>query len=809
MRVMLSRDPFEEQTDALPWTKRGTWACRWIRGADANLRPPWAMAFRCRFKAERQEEITVHVTADERYILFLNGKQIGRGSERGDKNLWYFESYRLTLNPGENVLVAQVWALGSKLAPYAQMSVEPGFLLCPDSADLQAKIGTGIAAWDCKILPGYTFVDPDMAWGTGANVEIDGAAFAWDFEKGEGENWQPATLGEWASTAKRNDRPPTQLLTPATLPPMMEEIKRPGVVRHVSTFEGETTGSLPIRTADNLADEHAQWQQWYANSCLDALSVPPHTTRRILLDLENYFCAYPVVTVLGGKGSSVRVHWQESLYENPRKTVKGNRNEIEGKFFVNVWSLKDGTGDKFLPDGCSNRTFTPLWWQCGRYVEIVIRTHDEPLQIHDFHLIETRYPFEMEAEFSSREPTPFDEIFPLAVRTWQMCAHETYMDCPFFEQLQYIGDTRIQCLISYVLSPDRRLPRKALAMFAASLMHSGLTQSRYPSRVDQTIPPFSLWFVGMVYDYAMWNDDLPFVRSIMPTVRRVIDTHLMNIGDDGLFHSLPGWNTLDWVPEWKDGVPPNGDDVSGVLNWQFLDVLQMSAALERLVGENNLKERAEQACVMLFNNVIKAFWDAKRGLYADDLARQRFSEHTQCFALSSYLDDDAERNALKYNLLNASDLSRTTIYYSHYLFGTLCETRRHYQILQRLDLWRDLQANGLKTTIEMPEPTRSDCHAWGAHPIYHAFASIVGIRPLGFGFKAVEIEPYLGSLSHLKAVMPHPRGKIEVEYEYRGNDLFCRVLLPPETDGFVTYDNRSFDLFSGVNEHLFVTNENV
>ncbi|WP_372490084.1 hypothetical protein [Chitinophaga sedimenti] len=29
-------------------------------------------------------------------------------------------------------------------------------------------------------------------------------------------------------------------------------------------------------------------------------------------------------------------------------------------------------------------------------------------------------------------------------RTSRLCAYETYMDCPYYEQLQYIGDTRIR-----------------------------------------------------------------------------------------------------------------------------------------------------------------------------------------------------------------------------------------------------------------------------------------------------------------------------------------------------------------------------
>jgi alpha-L-rhamnosidase len=63
-----------------------------------------------------------------------------------------------------------------------------------------------------------------------------------------------------------------------------------------------------------------------------------------------------------------------------------------------------------------------------------------------------------------------------------MNAHETYSDCPYWEQLQYLGDTRIQALISYVDFGDDRLARQALDAYDKSRIADGLTQSRYPER---------------------------------------------------------------------------------------------------------------------------------------------------------------------------------------------------------------------------------------------------------------------------------------------------------------------------------------
>ena len=79
------------------------------------------------------------------------------------------------------------------------------------------------------------------------------------------------------------------------------------------------------------------------------------------------------------------------------------------------------------------------------------------------------------------------------------------MDTPYYEQLQYIGDTRIQALISYTVGGDDRLARQALEAFNVSRIPDGITRSRYPEFPAQNIPTFSLLWIGMLRDYWMYR----------------------------------------------------------------------------------------------------------------------------------------------------------------------------------------------------------------------------------------------------------------------------------------------------------------
>jgi hypothetical protein len=294
------------------------------------------------------------------------------------------------------------------------------------------------------------------------------------------------------------------------------------------------------------------------------------------------------------------------------------------------------------------------------------------------------------------------------------------------------------------------------------------------------------------------------VRSLLPGARGVIDHCLALRNVEGLMQAPDGWNYMDWVPAWDSGIPPDGmEGVSGLLNWQLTLVLGLVAELEANYGEPELAVRAERLATEMAERLEQRFWNEARGLYADDLAHSRFSEHCQCLAILSHRLNAERQARVGRALLDAQDLERTTIYFTHYLFETYSVLGRIDAILDRLSLWFELKARGLKTTVEMPEPTRSDCHAWGAHPLYHNYASILGIRPASFGFRSVRVAPQLGPLTHAKGILPHPKGRIEVDLRAEGDSLTGTVVLPEGVDGKFLYGPVTLPLRPGSNAIRF------
>lgn len=810
-RLLLKEDYIAALNPDRPIHERGQWPCKLV-SIDPLPPEPFIAAYRCRFTLERPASFRLHLTADERYDLYLDGQLIGRGPERGDAMNWFYQSYQLTLDTGPHVLVAVVQRLG-ELAPLAQMSVKHGLIVAAENVDA-AMLNTGHSPWEARLLTGLQLLCSPMTFGTGAYSHMTGSQMAWGIERGEGEGWTPVktvmpilhSANDWRDWGFG-----TPMLRPSILPAMRETDRHIGRVRHIdapaltaddtqnnrSAWHARLLDQRPLAPAPVLADndlrsEHAAWDALLRDE--QPLVIAPRTLRRVIIDLDDYYCAYPMLQVSGGAGADVYWQWAESLFtsidEHQYPHPKHNRGEIENKVF-------HGISDWFEPDGAAHRLFTPHWWRSGRYLQIIVRTADAPLTLERIALRQTGYPLDDHSNFDCSDAR-YRDAWPVMVRAMQMCSHEHYMDCPYYEQLMYVGDSRLEALTHYCMTTDARLPRKAIETFGYSRFPGGLTQSRYPCRTSQIIAPFSLWWVGMVYDHALWRDDPTFIRRMLPGVRGVLDAYAMKLNDKNLLEPHNGWNFVDWVHGWQRGCPSHGETrPTATITLQFVLALLHTAEVELWLGESAMAQRWNQLARRVFDAAFAAFFDSERGLFAESDDHQLFTEHAQCLALLTNLLDTPHTHRVFDAWHHAKDLSPCSIYFTHYVFEMLRKMDRTDLLLERMKLWYDLPAQGFKTTVECPEPARSDCHAWGAHPIYHAFASILGIRPGGFGFKTVRIAPQLGPLDHAEGTLPHPLGDITVKLRRQERKLTGFVELPAGLSGTLLVDGRETPLPPG------------
>jgi alpha-L-rhamnosidase len=706
----------------------------------------------------------VHVSADNRYQLYVNGVQLSSGPQRSDVTHWRYETLDLAphLRAGRNVIAALVWNWGAA-RPVAQHSNRTGFLLQGNSPVEASLLNTG-TGWKLLRDPAYAPIVITTAgmgnyYAAAPGDSIDGSRYPWGWERADyvDDSWTSAVI---VGRVQRRAMPPGDYgevsgwqLQPRSIPPMEERVQR---LAHVRRAIGLQTDGLFQQGAGDLI-------------------IPARTTAAILLDQSHTTNAYPVLETSGGAGSMVRLTYAEALIDSAGQ--KGNRNEIERK------TIK-GARDVFLPDGGAHRRFTTLYWRSFRYIQMDVTTADEPLRVHDLHGLFSAYPFMPRGRFASD--------LPWLIQMWRMNwngarigAFETYMDTPYWEQLQYIGDTRVQSLISLYVAGDDRLMRQAIEHFDWSRIPEGLTASRYPSTLTQIIPPFSLIYVAMVHDYFMHRDDVAFVRKRLAGVRGILDWFGRHVDATGMLGPMPYWNYVDWTPRWDRGVPPGADvGHSTTISLLYVYALQRAAELEDRLGTREAGSGYRARAEAVRAAVRARAWDSARGLFRDAPDTSAYSQQTNVLAILVDAVPIAAQRGLMERVLADTTLTPASYYFSFYKFEALRKAGLGDRYIELLAPWQAMLRLGLTSAPENSEPTRSDTHAWSAHPNYGLLATVLGVRPSSPGFRTVRIAPALGPLRRAEGRVPHLLGDIDVQLVREGQrGLRAEITLPRGLSG--------------------------
>jgi alpha-L-rhamnosidase len=768
-------------TCALAWGqvdyKKQAWTAHWISVPGYSSTEYGIYQFRKEVALSVvPESYVVYVSADNRYELYVNGEWIGFGPARGDISHWNYEEYDISpyLKPGKNWIAAKVWNEG-EYRPEAQFSVRTGFLL-QGVTDPSISTGTSwLGRRDESFAPLPLKVPFYYVAGPGEVRDLN--KYTPDWETGKGEGWKPAQnivralpntiVGPYGTTN-------IWMLQASILPPLERKIERLG---KVVKAEGVSLNNFP--------------------KVKEPIHLPARKKVSLLLDQGYLTNAYPILQFSGGKGAKISLSYAEALYDDRMK--KGNRNEVEGKKFI-------GRKDSLISAGRRGEVFRTYSYRTYRYLLMEVETQEEALEIEDLQSLFVGFPFQMKARMDS-ELGEMQDMLEVGWRTARLCAVDTYMDCPYYEQLQYIGDARIQALVSLYNSGDDRLLKNALNLMDQSRQPEGITLSRHPSYTPQYIPTFSLWYIGMLYDYLRYGSDIGFVKQKLSGVHQVLQYFQRYENEEGSLRDLPQWRFTDWVSakDWKSGEGPFGaDGGSAILDFQLLWAYQVAANLEKDLGVNVYREMYLKKAEKLKQMLRKRYWVAERGLFADRSEKDLYSQHANTLAILTETVTPEEAKTIARKLLEEKDLAPASIYFKYYLHWALVKAGRGEEYLSFLDDWRENLRLGLTTWAEMSDVSgsRSDCHAWGSSPNIEFYRILLGIDSDSPGFAKVKIQPHLGDLKQLSGEIPHPNGKISASYTLVDSQWKVQIALPNGVDGTFEWKGQKKALKPGLNDFM-------
>lgn len=689
--------------------------------------------FRCTFESDGSPA-TIGVSADMRYVLKLDGRRIGRGPDRGTVERWTWRRYELPLTPGRHVLEAVVRHGGTP--PLAQTTWRPGFILSAEGR-YDALLTTGKGAWSVAMVGDVRFGgETGGAFGLGLPEIVKGDA-------------------------------------PEFAEPDPSSFSAPDIVRSPVPPNGYCHAKPGWKMSETTLPE--QLDRAFTPTNFAPFTVSANSSAERTFGLGGYVCAYPELIVSGGRGATLSLSWAES----------------EGR-------LEKAFTDTFVPTGGTNR-FSLSWFRAGRYCRLSVRTGDEPLKVEDFVCHETRYPIPVTGAFACDDPT-LVRVAGICRRTIEVCSHETTFDCPYYEQLQYLGDSRIQFLAQVALTADDRLAKRAIELFESSQRTDGLMPMNCPvGGPASESTTYTMFYPLLLNDYVRWRGDRDWARRRLPALAHLMEGLASHANEEGLLEGLPGWNFIDWTDwGWRD--PDFGDEPSGtglsagqlsaIENLLYVCALQSAASVEDAVGAPALARLYRERADRVRQAVVARFWDESRGLLADDPQHRQFSEHAAALAiLSEALSGDKLARCIR-ALLDDRTLVRASVYFSCYVFSAYFRSGHAESFLKRLDLWRSYARDGYETTLESPAPSRSECHGWGAHPLYHFTAGLAGVTPDAPFFGRVRIAPQPGGLKRISSRVPHPKGNIDVDLSFSGERVGGRVRLPDGVDGVFVWHGR-------------------
>ncbi len=733
-------------------------------------------------------QVELYVSGDGRYEIYAdigNGAQrLGRGPARSDPMHTSLDPYAITGLHGQPVRIwATVrWGLSQTENAYSEMHTPfPGLMVAAlyrnDQDKILGKGGTG-EGWLAYRSDAIEYRNDPFGWwlfwvGGMEKHRSGGWPDEWLAPQGAAEN------AMWKKAAVKN------------VPYFKGDAPYPSDWHHLIPREISYPEEIPgkFMAAAMLEDtgKITPIEQ------VLPLKVPANQTVSLILDAGEETTAYTQLKISGGATQA------SLMYAEVLRDAQNNKSY---KLAPNA-TIK-GPSDLFLLDSGdpqAHHTFETSHWRAFRFIKLEVTAGPYGAQV-DAAFLKTSYPFEnsLAVNAAGEHHETIRNMVDVSWRTLKCCSWETHMDCPYYEQLQYIGDARLQVLCTYVATQDISLAAQTLRAYDRSRIDEGITQSRYPSSEIQLIPTFSLIYILMIDDYLAQVGDEGLVAELRGGIGGVINWFTRYIDQKtGLIGEVPYWPFVDWVAQWRHGIPPG--PVSASINLHYLLALDAAARIyeaQRPGAGQFYTARAQ----VLRQKIKDVFYDRHSGLIADtpvgvDGKGACFSQHAQALAvIGDVLTGQEARGAMAKSLdpqrvskpgmsqdrpeLEASQQNEAqaqrpaderivpaSIYFSFYVGEAIAKLRMGELFWPMLVHHRKALELGSTTWPESPEPARSECHAWGSWPMYFFARYLLGVQAPETDTGRIVIRPlHCPPLDEVSGTVQTQRGPVHVKVRW-------------------------------------------
>lgn len=736
----------------------------WIWWTDQGVPEKQMLLFRRRFRYQPEKTVSVKLSASSRYKLYVNGCYLCSGPQKGDRFRQYYDTLDITslLRAGENVIAVEVQyyphdylrSLTFGSGPISTVSASHGGLwLSCEGLDIDTD-----GRWKCRLDESYTFTEAEESKYAGDMEcrDIEKYPTGWKTPEYDDSGWLEAVTLCPAGTHRLGGVLYEWQLYPRTIPMLYEKPIQP-----VGISKQSGADFTPLLRGE-------------------AVTIPPHTEAYADIDMGELVNAYlnlPVST--GQKGAEITLVYAEGYWTpdgNGGYCKRVRDNALTGEIL--------GEKDVFYP--FAQHDYEPFSFRVFRYLRLKVAAGETSVTLGPPAFRLTGYPLETVGSFQAENPE-LNRMWDISRRTLERCMLDTYVDCPYYEQMQYVMDTTIEALLTFQISPDERLARRAIDDFHATRRPDGMIQCNAPADFVQIIPPFALYYVDLLYYHYQYYGDKTLLRKYLPTMSGILRYFLERMDPKtGLLGCTSYWSFVDWVDLWR---PDHGSPVSDpeeplyIYSHILAYALDKSAYLCSEVGWKDIGREYSSIRDGLIAELNRRTVDAD-GYYRVSPTEKVPSQHTQLWAvLSGCVRGDQAKTHMR-RCMTDPRLLQCSYSMSFYLFRAMETAGVYDEVTDKWQPWQDMMDMHLTTWMEDGVSQRSDCHGWSAVPLYDLTAVVLGIRPGKPGYEEILIRPMALELGSMEATVATVKGPVSICRTVRrkddGYEVSLQLELPEE-----------------------------
>jgi len=368
-----------------------------------------------------------------------------------------------------------------------------------------------------------------------------------------------------------------------------------------------------------------------------------------------------------------------------------------------------------------------------------------------------------------------NQIWQTGAYTVHLCMQDYLWDGIKRDRLVWIGDMHPEVMTVNTVFGNQLVVRKSLDY---------VRDKTAPTDWMNGICSYSLWWIILQHHLYQWYGDVDYLKEQGSYLKALLHSVMDNV--EGNRENYRDGRFIDW--------PSNDqpDVIHAGLQALTVRALEAGAEMAETLGDNYLQKECTVVAQQLRTYVPDAVGN---------------SQAAALLSIEGLMDaEEASAVILK------NGPEKFTSFMGYYLLEALAKGGHYAEAMQLIsDYWGRMLDLGATTFWEdfnyvdakeagrideiVPKGTfdihadggawcyvglrHSFCHGWASGPTAWLSEHVLGIEPVGIGFKEVRITPHLGDLAWAEGSFPTPYGVIEVRH-FRKEDgsVSSEVRLP-------------------------------